>query len=327
MRKRIILATLAAAMLAFVNLVEAQQPKKIRRLGYLLPGFPQSALNPNVEAFRQGLRELGYVEGNNIIIEYRFAERKLGRMPALAAELVSLKVECIVTPGSPPTRAAKQATSMIPIVMTQVDDPVEEGFVTSLARPGGNITGLTNIAAELSGKRLELLKETIPKLSRVGVLWSSGPSGFRQWDESQTVARALGLQLYSMEVRSPNDLENAFKGAIKARSAALAVTATALLSANQKRIADLSTKNRLPAIYASPNYVDTGGLMAYGPNLADLYRRAAIYVDKILKGTKPADLPVERPMKFEFVINLKTAKQIGLTIPPNVLARADKVIR
>jgi ABC-type uncharacterized transport system substrate-binding protein len=379
------------------------------------------------------------VEGKNIVIEYRYAEEKLDRLPVLAAELVRLKVDVIVTAGPAATRPAKEATATIPIVMTQDPDPVGSGFVASLARPGGNITGLSTLSPEISGKRLELLKEIVPKLSRVAVLGTSTRPGtaqelkevelaagafgvelqyldvldpkdietaFRaasksradavlmlvsggvvdayqttiielavktrlpviygtggrafveagglmfygvnindldrraatfvdkilkgagnQWRAIQAAARDLHLALHSMEIRSDNDFEGAFKNAVKARSDALTVTATTPFSAHRKRIIDLAAKNRLPAMYASQRYVETGGLMYYGPSDSELYRRAAVYVDKILKGTKPADLPVEQPKKFEFIINLKTAKQIGLTIPPNVLARADKVIR
>jgi putative ABC transport system substrate-binding protein len=237
------------------------------------------------------------------------------------------KLDCIVTAGTPATRAAKQATGTIPIVMGNVDDPVGQGFAASLARPGGNITGMTDIASELAGKRLELLKETIPKLMRVAVLWTSGPPGSPQWEESRRSAVELGLEVHSMEIHDAADLENAFTEAVRARSAAVTVVAAPLLGSNQKRIADLATKHRLAVMWPFRQYVEAGGLMAYGPYLADLYRRAATHVDKILKGTKPADLPIERPIRFELIINLNAAKQIGLTIPPNVLLRADKVIK
>jgi putative tryptophan/tyrosine transport system substrate-binding protein len=323
------LAGIVALVVAFAmcGVVQAQQPKKVPVMG-LLDSGTSSASSTRIEAFRQGLRELGYVEGQNIAIEYRFAYGKNSRLPELAVELVRLQTAVLVAAGgNSTTRALQQASKTIPIVMTGGSDAVDGGLVSSLSRPGGNITGLTSLWDDLSGKRLELLKETVPKLSRVAVLWFSGGGAASQWKASQTAARELGLQLYSMEVRSADDLEGAFKDAIKARSNALAVTSTTLFSANQQRITDLATKNRLPAMYTGQAYVEAGGLMSYGPNTSDLYRRAATYVDKILKGAKPADLPVEQPKKFEFIINLKTAKQIGLTIPPNVLARADRVIR
>jgi putative tryptophan/tyrosine transport system substrate-binding protein len=280
------------------------------------------------EVFRQGLRELGYVEGKNLIIEYRYGEDKLERLPVLAEELVRLKVDVLVTSATTATLAAKDVTRTIPIVFLGVSDPVAFGLVDSLARPGGNMTGFTNISAVLAGKRLELLKETIPKLSRVAVLWSpKSPGNAQQWKESQLPARELGLQLHSLEVSTNDKYEAAFKEATKARSGALVVTQSPLATSNRKQIADLAIKNRLPAIYGRGDYVESGGLMCYGPDQAEPFKRAAVFVDKILKGTKPADIPVEQPTKFEFIVNLKTAKQIGLTIPPNVLARADKVIR
>jgi putative ABC transport system substrate-binding protein len=309
----------------FGAVVEAQQPAKVPRIGVLLSGS-RSSTATNTDAFRQALRELGYVEGQNIAIEYQYADGKVDRLAELAAELVGVKVDVLIAGGgNNVTRALKQGTKTIPIVMTSGSDAVAGGLVSSLARPGGNVTGLTSLWDDLIGKRLELLKETVPKLSRVAVLWETGAG--TQWKASQTAARELGLQLFSMEVHSANDFESAFKEAVKARSGALAITASPLLTANRERVADLATKNRLPAVYATPEHAEAGGLMAYGPNQADLYRRTAVYVDKILKGTKPADLPVEQPKKFELVINLKTAKQIGLTIPPNVLVRADKVIK
>jgi putative ABC transport system substrate-binding protein len=284
-------------------------------------------LSANVEAFRQGLRDLGYVEGENV--EFRYAEGKTERLSELADELVRLKVDVIVVTGSTPgALAAKKASNRIPNGFLGVSNPVTTGLVDSLARPGGNLTGLTNIHTELSGKRLELLKETIPKLSRVAVLWDPrGTGSALSWKENQVAARELGLKVHSMEVRNANDFDNAFKEAIRARSGALAVTATPLLGAHRKRIVDLALSARLPSLFVSSEGVDVGGLMSYGPNANDLYKRGAVYVDKILKGAKPADLPIEQPMKFDFAINLKTAKQIGLTIPPNVLARADQVIK
>jgi putative ABC transport system substrate-binding protein len=324
-KKIIAVVWLFGFALATFCLAETRQPKKVPRIGFLIP-VSYALYASRIEALRQGLHDLGYVEGQKIVIEYRFAEGKLDRLPELATELVQLKVDCIVTAGTPATLAAKQATSTIPIVMGQAGDPVEEGFIVSLARPGGNITGLTDITSDLAGKRVELLKETIPKLHRVGVLWTAGPPGSSQWEESGRAARKLGLQLQSMELGKGQHLENLFEAAVNVGTGGLAVVSTPLLVANQQRIQTLATKHRLPTIWAFREYTEAGGLMAYGPILADMYRRAAIFVDKIIKGTKPADLPVEQPTKFELVINLNTAKQIGLTIPPNVLARADKVI-
>ena len=306
--------------------VKAQQPAKMPKIGYL--GARPAASNTALEQFLREFRKLGYVEDRNMAIEPRYADDKLDRLPALADELVRLKVNVLLTPSTPVALAAKNATRTIPIVFLNVSDPVAVGLIDSLARPGGNITGITNISAVLAGKRLELLKETVPKLSRVAVLWDPQNLGNAQeWKESLHPARELGLQIHSMEVSSADKYEGAFKEAIKARSAALAVMHSGLAVSNQKQIADLATKNRLPAIYARGNYVDSSGLMSYGAEEVEPYRRAAVLVDKILKGAKPADLPVEQPTKFEFVINLKTARQIGLTIPPNVLARADKVIK
>ena len=302
---------------------DAQQPAKVPRIGWLAFSS-QSTLPERYEAFRRGLRELGYIEGQNIVIERRDAEGKLERLADAAAELVRLKVEVIVTTGTTGSLAAKQATSTIPIVMTTGGDPVASGLIASLARPGGNITGLTNIAWDLAGKRLELLKETVPKLTRVGVLWNpADPGGTSSLKETEAVAPALGMQVQSLGVRSPKDFETAFKAATGGRTHALIILQSALINAQRTRIVELATKNRLPTMFGEGAHVESGGLMSYAPNSADLFRRAATYVDKILKGAKPADLP----KKFEFIINLKAAKQIGLTIPPNVLARADKVIR
>jgi putative ABC transport system substrate-binding protein len=280
------------------------------------------------ELFRRELAELGYVVGKNILIEYRYAENKLDQLPALADELVQLKVDVLVTNSTTAALAAKNATRTIPIVFFGVSDPVAIGLVDSLARPGGNITGFTSISTVLAGKRLELLKETIPKLSRVAMLRDpQDPSSAQQWKESQLPARELGLQLHSMEVSSADKYESSFKEAAKIRSAALAVTLSPLASSNRKQIAELAAKYRLPAIYPRGDFVESGGMMSYGPDRAEPFRRGASMVDKILKGAKPADLPVEQPTKFELIINLKTAKQIGLAIPPNVLARADRVIK
>jgi putative ABC transport system substrate-binding protein len=321
-RRRLVgLVTLVSAFALCGAVAQAQQPKKIYRVGYLTP----TASSPTIEAFRQGLLALGYVEGQNIIIEWRFTKGDASQFPGFAGELVRLKVACIVTEGIPAIRAAKQATSTIPIVMHVADDPVQMGLIESLARPGGNITGFTNIGAELAGKRLELLKEAFPKVSRVGLLWS-GLSGKAHFREIEAPARALRLQLKPLEMKGPGDLENSFRTAGKDTDAVM-VVGGGWMNSHRARIVNLAVKTRLPAMYHSSQFVLEGGLMSYGADSLDQYRRAAIYVDKILKGAKPADLPVEQPMKFEFIINLKAAKQIGLTIPPNVLVRADSVIK
>jgi putative tryptophan/tyrosine transport system substrate-binding protein len=317
----------SAMLSALCFSAEAQQPTKVSRIGFLSAPSP-SAVSARAEAFRQGLRELGYVEGKDIAIEYRYAEGKLDRLPALAAELVRLMVGVIVTGTSAGTRAAKEATATIPIVTAQDGDPVGNGFVASLARPGGNITGLSSLAPEISGKRLELLKEIGPKFSRVAIFGNSTSPGTAQsLKESELAAGAFGVQLQYLDVRSPKDIETAFPAASKGRADAVLVLASPVFNIQRKQIVDLAVKSRLPVIYYAPEWVQDGGLMSYGVSYTDMYRRAATYVDKILKGTKPVDLPVEQPKKFEFIINLKAAKQIGLTIPPNVLARADKVIR
>ena len=327
MSKKILLSAVATLILASVLPAEAQQPKKVPRIGYL-DAVSLSASAGRIEAFRQGLRELGYIEGKNIVIEYRFAEGKLDQVPRNAAELVGLKVDVIVTGGRTATHAAKQATVTIPIVMGQDPDPVGNGFIANLARPGGNITGLSTLAPELSGKQLELLKETVPRLSRVAVFGTSTtPSNAQALREVEVAAGAFGVQLQYLDVLSPNDIETVFREARKERAGAVLMLPSPVLLAQRTQIVALTVKSRLPAIYARPEFVEDGGLMTYGPRITDSFRRAATYVDKILKGAKPADLPVEQPTKFELVINLKTAKQIGLTIPPNVLARADKVIR
>jgi putative ABC transport system substrate-binding protein len=306
---------------------EAQQPVKISRIG-ILGGASASANASRIEAFRQGLRELGYVEGKSIVIEHRWADGQLDRLPALAAELMRLKVGIIVSAGPTVTRAAKDATVTIPIVMAHDPDPVGNGFVASLARPGGNITGLSALSPELSGKQLELLKEIVPRLSRVAALGSSTHPGTAQsLKEMELAAGALNVQLQYLDVLGPKDIETAFGAASKGRADAVLVLTSVVTNSHRRQIVDLAVKNRLPAIYYTAEWVETGGLMTYGASFTDLFRRAATYVDKILKGAKPADLPVEQPMKFEFIINLKTAKQIGLTIPPNVLVRADRVIR
>jgi putative ABC transport system substrate-binding protein len=305
------------------GLVEAQQPPKIFTIGSIGGG---TATGPQSEPLRRELRALGYVDGKNISFEPRHYEGKLDRLPALAEELVRLKVDVIYTSTGPATKAAKNATATIPIVFLTSGDPVVAGTVQSLARPGGNITGFTMIAPVLAGKRLELLKETVPKLSRVAVLWTPKQSD-QSWKETQVAARGLGLQVHSMEVSSADQFDNAFKAATKAGSAALAVMPSPLNITNRKKIADLAAMNRLPAIYPDDRWADDGGLMSYGADLSEPYKRVASMIDKILKGTKPAEIPVEQPKKFEFVVNLKSAKQIGLTIPPNVLVRADRVIR
>jgi putative ABC transport system substrate-binding protein len=314
-------------LLALSVSIEAQQPKKVPRIGYLSVNSPSTA-PARLEAFRQGLRELGYVEGKNIVIDYRYAEGKQDRLPALAAEFVRLKVDVIVTGGPIPTRSTKEATVTIPIVMGFDNDPVGNGFVASLARPGGNITGLSTLYPEISGKQLELLKEIVPKLSRVGVLGNStNPGNAQALRETELAAGALKVQLQYLDVLDPKDIETAFRAASKERADAVLVLSNTVLSPHRTQVADLAVKNRLPAIYDRPEFVEDGGLMTYSASITEMSRRAATYVDKILKGAKPADLPVEQPKKFELVINLKAAKQIGLTIPPNLLLRADKVIR
>jgi putative tryptophan/tyrosine transport system substrate-binding protein len=328
MKKAGLSSILVAVVLLAVGLsVEAQQAKKVPRVGVLWLYSPAIA-SPFAEAFRQGLRELGYVEGKSIVIEYRHAEGKYDRLPSLAAELVRLNVDIIVTASTQAAQAGQQATRSIPIVMTVVSDPVESGLVGSLARPGGNVTGLSLMHPELSGKRLELLKEVIPKLSRVAVLSNlSNPIIPPLLRETEAAARAVGVQLQVVEVRGPIELDSAFGAMTRDRAGALVVLPDGTFQNERRRIAALAAKGRLPTMYAWREAVDDGGLMAYGASVPDILRRAATYVDKILKGTKPADLPVEQPLKFELVINLKTAKQIGLTVPQSVLYRADKVIR
>jgi putative ABC transport system substrate-binding protein len=327
MDRRAFLAGTGAVLLAAPLAAEAQPAAKIARIGYL-------ATNPTPhlqEAFRQGLRDLGYVEGRNLVIEYRDAKGKLERLPALAAELVALKVDVILASGTPQTLAAKQATGTLPIVFALAADPVTSRLVTSLAQPGGNVTGLSVLAPDLVGKCLEQLKQTVPGVSRVAVLWQPGGVGERterdMLKEAEVAARALGVRLQVVEARGPEDFDRAFSEMTRARAGALTVLTSSMLFGERRRLVDLAAKNRLPAVYPWREGVDAGGLMAYGPDLADLLRRAATYVDKILKGAKPADLPVEQPTKFELVINLKTAKALGLTIPPSVLARAEEVIQ
>jgi ABC-type uncharacterized transport system substrate-binding protein len=309
----------------WVRMAEAQQRANVPTIGYVSPTF---TFGPREEGLRQGLRDLGYVEGQNILIEWRFAEGQEDRLPKLVDDLVRLKVDTIVTDGTRVTRAAKNATKTIPIVMANDGDPIGDGHVASLARPGGNITGLANLLVGLAGKRLEVLKDAIPGISRVGVIWSSqnsqSVSGFK---ETQIAAQPLGLQLQSLEVRGPDSFEAAFQAATKGRAGALTVLSDAVMFAHRTRILELAIKRRLPTMHTQSLWVEAGGLMSYGTYFPDLSRRAATYVDKILKGAKPADLPVEQPTKFDLVINLKTAKQIGVTIPQSVLYRADKVIK
>jgi putative ABC transport system substrate-binding protein len=319
--------TLCALLFALCSLVSAQQPARSPRIGILAP-LSASFFSARLEAFRQRLRELGYVEGKNIVIEIRYADGKLERMSDLAAELVQLKVDVIVTAG-PGILAAKKASTTIPIVFGAASDPVGAGIVSSLARPGGNITGLSNIAQDLDGKRLELLKEAFPKVARVALLWDPGtPRGNLSLTEMEAAAKALGVKLQSLSVRGIDDFESVFARAKKdGVQEALITTPSPVISTAQRQVLDFAAKNRLPAMYTDSEFVEAGGLMSYAANYADLFRRAADFVDKILKGTKPADLPIDQPKKFDFIINLKTAKQIGVTIPPNVLARADRVIK
>jgi len=329
MKKKISVLTLCALLFALCGSVEAQQPKKVARIGYLSQ-LDLASESTRSEPIRLALRELGYIEGQNIFTEYRYAEGKLDRLPELAAELVRLKVDVIVTGGDIPLQAAKNATKTIPIVMSgRGIDPVEAGFVESLARPGGNITGITNLAAELGGKRLELFKEAVPKIARVAVFYDpTTPINVREVKEVLPVtAGALRLTIQPWEVRAADDFGKVFAALNKDRPDGLYVPGSRLMNANQKRTISFALKSRLPSVYSTREYVDAGGLMSYGADLADSSRRVAYYVDKILKGAKPADLPVEQPKKFEFIINLKTAKQIGLTIPPEVLARASKLIK
>jgi putative ABC transport system substrate-binding protein len=324
--KKVSCVVVGALLYVLCLSAHAQQWKKIPKIGFL-SAPSRSAQSARHEAFSQGLRELGYVEGKNIVIEWRYAEGKLERLPDLAAELVGLKVDVIVAGGTPAARAAKEATTTIPIVMSG-GDPVRAGIVASLARPGGNVTGLSDATVDVSTKRLQLLKEVIPKLSRVAILWNpANPTNPIQVKDTQAAAPALGMTVYAVEVRTIGELEGAFTGIKRERAGGLLVPGDPMFTSNRKRMADLAAKHRLPAMFTAPEYAEAGGLMAYGEDPVDRHRRLATYVDKILTGTKPADLPVEAAMKFEFVINLKTAKQIGLTIPPNVLARADKVIR
>jgi len=327
--RRAFIKTVALGLLAAPLAAEAQQAAKVARIGFLALNV---APNPHLrEAFLQGLRDLGYVEGRNLGIEYRDAEGKFERLPALAAELVALKVDVILAGGTAQALAAKQATRTLPIVFAQAPDPVASGLVTSLARPGGNVTGLSLLFPELVGKCLEQLKQAVPGVSRVAFLWQPGALGERTEKDllkaAEVAARALGVRPQFVEARGPADFDRAFSDMTRARAGALTVLGGAIFSIERRRLVDLAAKNRLPAVYSAREFVDDGGLMAYGPNVADMFRRAATYVDRILKGTKPGDLPIEQPTKFELVINLKTAKALGLTIPPSLLLRADELIQ
>jgi putative ABC transport system substrate-binding protein len=325
MEQKIAIFVVLIGILAPLRPAEAQKPTKIYRIGYV---SPRLGLEPREEAFRKGLRDLGYIEGQNIVIEWRFAKGKADRLPDLVAELVNLKVDLLVTAGGPASHAAKNASSTIPIVMTQASDPVHSGLVSSLAHPGGNVTGLSLVRGDLGGKRMELLKETVPKASRMAVIFNPEASGpALEFKEMPVIARALGVKLQSVEVRKPAEFELAFSAIIREQSNAVVVLNDPLFSSNRKPIVELAAKSRLPTIYAEQEWVRVGGLMSYGANRTDLARRAATYVDKILKGAKPADLPVEEPTDFEFMINLKTAKQIGVTIARALLALADEVIQ
>ena len=311
---------LLAVLLFTVYPVQAQQTPKIPHVGILFVGGRDQ---PHLESFKQGMREHGYTEGKNVIFEYRYAEGNYDRLPDLAADLVEKKVDVIVTTSSLSAQAARKVTSTVPIVMTS-GGVIERGLAESLAKPGGNVTGLTVLATDLSGKRVELLKEAFPKSRRVAALWSKVSLGFK---ETQDAAKALAVPLHPIELRQADDIDKAFVEMSKAHVDALLVVLSPLVTLHSKRIAELALQHRLPGMYPTRQFAEEGGIAAYGPLLSDLYRRAATYVDKILKGVNPADLPIEQPMKFEFIINLKAAKQIGLTIPPNVLARADKVIK
>jgi putative ABC transport system substrate-binding protein len=320
-------AFLSLALLAAPHGTQAQPAAKHARIGVLSVSSPSDVARWHL-AFRQGLANLGWVEGTNISIEYRYAEGRIECLPDLAADLVRLRLDAIVTGLNTDAQAAQKATRTIPIVMASPADPVGTGLVASLARPGGNITGLTSISPELAGKRLELLKEVVPKLSKVAVLWNpQGRISTLSWNEIQRPARELSVELHSLEVQSPHDLDKAVVHAARVRAGALVVMPDPVFVTNLKRIADLAAKSRLPSIYNLSEFVAAGGLASYGPDQSDLFRRAAVFVDRILKGAKPADLPIEQPTKFELVINLKTAKALGLTIPPSVLARADEVIQ
>ena len=326
MRRREFIVFVGASTVAWPLGARAQRPGKIPRVGFL--GNSTAALEANlIGPFREGLRALGYEEGRNIVIEYRWAEGNYGRFPALIAELITAKVDVIVTAGTPATLAVKKATSTVPLVMIAVGDPVGTGIVTSLARPGGNITGLTSISAEIDGKRLELLREVVPSMSHIAVLWNAAsPLQVIAERQTQAAARVLQWKVLSLGVRSLKEIEDAFATIVRERPGALLVLADRLFLHHRTRIMDFAIQQRLPGVHAYRELVEAGGLMSYGPSYAGMHRRAAYYVDKILKGAQPADLPVERPAKFVLVVNLKAAKALGLTIPPSVILRADTVI-
>jgi ABC-type uncharacterized transport system substrate-binding protein len=328
LNKKLIISLACAETLVSVHLGQAQQAGKISRLGFL-SGSSAFVMSARIEAFRQGMGEMGYVEGKNLAIEWRYGGGKVNRLPVLAKELVRLQVVLIVVGGgTPAARAAKNATRTIPIVMTNVADPVADGLVASLAHPGGNVTGVTSLTKDLSGKRLELLKEAFPNVYQVAVLWNSAvPERAVEFRETQAAAKAMRVWLQSLKVRSPDDIDRAFEAVSREHAGALVTLPDPLTNTYAARIAELAAKKRLPIMFAERLFIDAGGLMSYGPSYAEIYRHAAIFVDKILKGAKPADLPVEQPTKFELVINLKTAKQIGVTIPPDILAGADRVTR
>jgi putative ABC transport system substrate-binding protein len=323
-RAFVLLCLLAAAILA-VGFAEAQQPARVPRVGILFIGGRDQ---PHLEAFKQGLRERGYTEGKNIVLDYRYAEGNVDRLALLATELVQLKVDVIVTTAGNSARAAREATKTTPIVLTTGADLIQAGLAQSLAKPGGTVTGLSVVEENLSGKRLDILREAFPRARRVAYLWNPGAVVAKSsFDQAKAVAEALGFQLHSHEIRAPAEIEQAFADMTRARPDALVVLLNPVMTLNSKRIVELALAQRLPGVYPTNQFVEEGGLIGYGPRIDDMYRRAAAYVDKILKGARPGDLPIEQPTTFDFVINLKTAKQIGLTIPPNVLARADRVIK
>jgi putative ABC transport system substrate-binding protein len=322
---QILCAALCAILCALCQSADAQSPGKVPRVGILFIGGRNQ---PHLDAFKQGLRERGYTDGKNIFLEYRYAEGMIDRLPSLAIELVQQKVDLIVATADVGGRAARQVTTTTPIVLTTGADPVQSGLANSLAKPGGNVTGLSVVEESLSGKRLDILREAFPKAARVGYLWNPGAVVAKpSFDQAKAVAQSLAFQLHSYEVRIQDDIEKAFAAMSKARPDALVVLLSPLITLNSKRIAELALGQRLPGVYPTNQFVEEGGLIAYGPRIGDMYRRAATYVDKILKGAKPGDLPIEQPTTFEFAINLKTERQIGVTVPPNVLARADRVIR
>ena len=333
MDRRTFIGTLAGGLLTAPLAAEAQPAGKVPRIGLLSPASPSDAgRNPSdlavlFAAFREGLRELGYVEGQNIKIESRWAEGNYDRLPGLAADLVRLKVDVIVTYGTPASQAAKRATGTIPIVMAAIIDPVASGLVTSIARPGGNLTGQSMMSPDLVAKQLEILKEAVPKVSRVAVLWNPANAGNApQVRHAQDAAGALGVRLQSLGAKGPSEIDSAFTAMTSEQAGAVIVLVDAMLQENRTRITDLAARNRLPAVYGLSEYAEAGGLLAYGPNRLGMFRHAVTYVDKILKGAKPGDLPIEQPQTFELIVNLKTAKALGVTIPPSLLQRADQVI-